>query len=265
MAQFPKSARKPSVTESESIKEQFVKYDKDRDGALNPAEFVGMMRMLGIHLPDKDCLALLSECDVNKSGKVELAEYMESYYTILQVAEQEECRVIQELSATSTFTRAEIEAMHANFKRISKTHHDDGLIDKTEFTAMMLNGNVASWNAFLLDGLFRMFDADKSGGITFEEFVKCLSLYNNKAKQAGDDKDRLLYSIYDVDGDKLLSVQDVSCVLADCFKSNNLFFEQSYTDELVLATFKAAGLGPNDKMTFEQYKLALYGPGGPPK
>eukprot|EP01063_Lacrimia_lanifica_P006837 TRINITY_DN1430_c0_g1_i1.p1 TRINITY_DN1430_c0_g1~~TRINITY_DN1430_c0_g1_i1.p1 ORF type:complete len:266 (+),score=126.74 TRINITY_DN1430_c0_g1_i1:123-920(+) len=265
MPTFRKSTRRPSVGEAAKIRITFDLYDKDKDGGLNKAEFLSMLTQLGIKLTENDAMELFKEMDLDGSGKIEVGEFLDSYYTVLDLAEQEECRVIQELSATSTFTRAEIEAMHANFKRISKTHHDDGLIDKTEFTAMMLNGNVASWNAFLLDGLFRMFDADKSGGITFEEFVKCLSLYNNKAKQAGDDKDRLLYSIYDVDGDKLLSVQDVSCVLADCFKSNNLFFEQSYTDELVLATFKAAGLGPNDKMTFEQYKLALYGPGGPPK
>ena len=102
---------------------------------------------------------------------------------------------------------------------------------------MMLNGNVASWDAFLLDGLFRMFDVDKSGGITFEEFVTSLSVYHNKVSKGNEERDRLMFQIYDVDADGLLSHEDVSDVLTDCFNSNHLFLDKKYVDELVSATF----------------------------
>ena len=43
---------------------------------------------------------------------------------------------MQKLTDTTTFTRSEIEAMHTNFKNMSKIQNDDGLIDKTEFKSV---------------------------------------------------------------------------------------------------------------------------------
>ena len=88
-----------------------------------------------------------------------------------------------------------------------------------------MNGKVASWDSFLLDGLFRMFDTDKSGGITFEEFVTNLSIYHAKvdSKETDDCRDKLMFQIYDVDQDNLISAADLSNVLTDCLNSNHMF------------------------------------------
>eukprot|EP00754_Rhynchopus_humris_P006665 Rhum_TRINITY_DN13184_c0_g1::Rhum_TRINITY_DN13184_c0_g1_i3::g.57638::m.57638/K06268/PPP3R, CNB; serine/threonine-protein phosphatase 2B regulatory subunit len=237
-----RSTRRPGASEVAKIKAKFALYDEDDDGGINTEEFKKMLSSLGIKLVSEDQMELFGEMDVDKSGKIEIGEFLDHYYTILQLVEEEEAKVMADLSNSTTFTRSEIEAMHANFKRISKAQNDDGLIDREEFALMMLNGKVASWDSFLLDGLFRMFDVDKSGGITFEEFVNSLSVYHNKVHKGNEERDRLMFQIYDVDNDGLLSHDDVSNVLTDCLNSNHLFLDKTYIDELVHATFKQGGV-----------------------
>ncbi|KAJ9470104.1 Calcineurin B-like protein 8 [Diplonema papillatum] len=252
-----KSTRRPGLEEAAKIRLTFAQYDKDGDGGICQAEFSQMLNALGIKLPAPDCDVLFAEMDVDDSAKIEMGEFLDHYYTLLALAEQEEARVMQDLIQTTTFTRAEIEAMYANFKRISRMQNDDGIIDGTEFKLMMQNGNIASWDTFLIDGLFRTFDIDKSGGITFYEFVKNLSIYQNKVEKGAEERDRLLFQIYDVDGDGLLSESDVTKVLTDCLNSNHMFMDQQYVKELVRATFAKASPEKDAKLSFSQYQKAM--------
>lgn len=60
--------------------------------------------------------------------------------------------------------------MLANFKKVSTSLVDDGVIDKKEFRAMMTDGAPSNdtTNSVFFDGLFRMFDRDSSGEIDFQ-------------------------------------------------------------------------------------------------
>jgi Ca2+-binding EF-hand superfamily protein len=50
----------------------------------------------------------------------------------------------------------------------------------------------------LLDQIFRVFDANDDDQISFEEYLKCLSVISNKASR--EDKHLFSFKLYDFDG-----------------------------------------------------------------
>ena len=61
-------------------------------------------------------------------------------------------------------------SLYHSYKRVSTSVVDDGLIDRSEFVAMMTDRAPLSKNTsgVFYDGLFRMFDKDSSGEIDFQ-------------------------------------------------------------------------------------------------
>eukprot|EP01062_Namystynia_karyoxenos_P067811 TRINITY_DN618_c1_g1_i1.p1 TRINITY_DN618_c1_g1~~TRINITY_DN618_c1_g1_i1.p1 ORF type:complete len:282 (+),score=142.80 TRINITY_DN618_c1_g1_i1:79-846(+) len=239
-----KSTKKCTQEEVQEIKEQFAKFDTDKDAGINFDEFTRMIKQLGIIMNAEDAMALFTEIDVDKSKKIEIGEFIDHWHEIHSRAEAAHEQVKSELAATTTFTKEEIDAMHSNYKMVSKRLHDDGVIDVDEFKQMMLAGSgIPRWNTVLLDGLFRMFDVDTSGGITFQEFVQSLSIYHGKLKsQDHADREQLLFDIYDVDKDKKISEDDLLVVLRDCMQSNNIILEEDLLRELVQGTLQGKAI-----------------------
>ena len=87
MTKFLKSTRRPGAQEASKIRATFNNFDEDHDGGINKVEFMKMMSALGIKLPHEDCMTLFEEMDLDKSGKIEIGEFLDHYYTILQLAE----------------------------------------------------------------------------------------------------------------------------------------------------------------------------------
>ena len=132
------------------------------------------------------------------------------------MVEESAQKALKRLQSTTSFTRSELENIYENFKRVSASVVDDGAIDFEEFRKMMIAGGVPSWNSFLVDGLFRLFDEDNSGTIAFEEFVRILSIYHNKSSGSNQDKHKLLFQLYDIDKDGKISKSDLAKILNDC-------------------------------------------------
>ena len=82
-----RSTRRPGASEVAKIKAKFAMYDEDHDGGINTEEFKKMLSSLGIKLVSEDQMELFGEMDVDKSGKIEIGEFLDHYYTILQLVE----------------------------------------------------------------------------------------------------------------------------------------------------------------------------------
>lgn len=162
---------------------------------------------------------------------------------------------LAKLAEATTFTHEEINNMHANFKKLSASVKDDNLIDRQEFAEMM----AAHGPSVFIDGLFRMFDRDSSGGIDFVEFVVSLAIYQNKARNITDaEKQRLFFKIYDSDGDGEISQGDIRKMLVSCFNANFMEVADPDIDELVGATFAKYDLTARGTIDFQSYsKLAF--------
>eukprot|EP00997_Jenningsia_sp_PLL12_P004730 NODE_1965_length_1022_cov_168.458376_g1597_i0.p1 GENE.NODE_1965_length_1022_cov_168.458376_g1597_i0~~NODE_1965_length_1022_cov_168.458376_g1597_i0.p1 ORF type:complete len:262 (-),score=28.18 NODE_1965_length_1022_cov_168.458376_g1597_i0:130-915(-) len=171
-------------------------------------------------------------------------------------AQRAEEKQMENLRSKTQFSSDEIKAMYANFKRIACAENDDGVIDKHEFRAMMMDSQLdAQRNTVFYDGLFRMFDRDGSGDIDFTEFVLALAVYHGKSQgHSVEDKARFLFSVYDVDGDGFISKDDLRKVLYDCLVSNDIAISQTDLANLVEATFQNMPSAASGRIDFEAFK-----------
>eukprot|EP01012_Entosiphon_sulcatum_P009530 TRINITY_DN1538_c0_g1_i1.p1 TRINITY_DN1538_c0_g1~~TRINITY_DN1538_c0_g1_i1.p1 ORF type:complete len:260 (-),score=79.72 TRINITY_DN1538_c0_g1_i1:865-1644(-) len=249
------STKRASPQEVAEIKENFSRHDKDKDGAINPAEFKAMLARMGVLLTPQDEQKLFTAMDKDRSGKIEVGEFIDHYHTILALEKKAEEQKINDLKAKTLFSEAEIRAMYANYKQIGTTHNDDGVIDKQEFRQMMLDSQMDSVsNMVFYDGLFRMFDRDGSGDVDFNEFVLSLALYHNKlVDQNPDEKSKFFFYVCDVDGDGYISHQDLSKILIDCCSAQQLQLPPEHFERLVTDTFRKFGC-TDERMDFQAFK-----------
>jgi Ca2+-binding EF-hand superfamily protein len=243
MSTIRKSNRRPGVGDTAKIRQLFNAYDTDHDGGISFAELANMLEKMSIRMNAEDQKKFFDMIDVDKSGTIEFGEFLDWYTTLMDLVEESAQKTLSSLQKSTTFSRSELETIYENYKRVSASVVDDGAIDQEEFKQMMIAGGVASWNSFLVDGLFRLFDEDNSGTITFEEFVRILSILHNKTNNSQEDKHKLLFQLYDIDKDGKISVSDMCKILNDCLCSNNMELNESDVMKIVKSTFARNGCG----------------------
>lgn len=246
-----KSAKRAPMADMAKIREFFNAHDANHDGVISFEEMCHMLQKMNINMSDQSEKDFFNQIDIDKSGMIEFGEFLDWYMTIMDLADEEAGKLIERLLTTTTFTRSELEAMYENYKTVSASQVHDGMIDLQEFKQMMLAGGVPSWNSFLIDGLFQMFDADGSGQISFEEFVTILATYHNKKKGGQNEKHKLLFKIYDIDKDNKISKGDLCKIMDDCMRSSGVEMQEKHLMKLVDATFARAGC--TDGMDLKAY------------
>ena len=243
MAEIRKSNKRPGLSDTAKVKEMFNAYDVNNDGVISFSELSSMLEKMSIRMEKADQRKFFEMIDIDKSGEIEFGEFLDWYTTLMEMVEQSVQKQLKQLQQTTSFTRSELENIYENFKRVSASVVDDGAIDFAEFRKMMIAGGVPSWNSFLVDGLFRLFDEDNSGTIAFEEFVRILSIYHNKNTGSQQDKHKLLFQLYDIDKDGKISKSDLAKILNDCLCSNNMALDEADVNAIVDATFLRNGCG----------------------
>ena len=106
-----------------------------------------------------------------------------------------------------------------------------------------------------LDCMFNLFDENGDGAISFCEFICGLSILCMKASP----KDKLSFSfqIYDLDGDKKISRDDLKTMLEESLRENELRFRKELIEQLVESTFEEADTNKDGFIDFDEY-CALY-------
>jgi Ca2+-binding EF-hand superfamily protein len=157
----------------------------------------------------------------------------------------------------TAFSKEELDAMYNNFKKLSATRKSDGVIDKQEFR-LMLNAS-ATMNSAFLDALFKLFDRDNNGSIDFGEFVLALAIYQNKARAIPEEeKHKLFFKLYDVDGDGEISQKDLSTILSACFGATHMAVGTEEIDALVRTTFSKYQLTSRGTIDFASYSKCAF-------
>lgn len=113
---------------------------------------------------------------------------------------------------------------------------------------------VQSHNAFFAERMFQLFDTDKSGTISLDEFIAAVKRFANKSQ---DDKLTILFQLYDVDGDGLIQPQELRDVMRACMEENGLQFAEYELDELTRVLFEDADRDETGSITLDELRCQL--------
>ena len=238
------------------IQAVFRLHDTDLNGTLDKTEFHAMLIYMGILLTDKDEKRLFDVMDEDNNGTIDETEFTLHYSTIVALEKRACEKQMGKLRNRTTFSPADLEAMHDNFKKAACSSTNDGVIDKQEFMQLMASSD-ASRNSFLYDALFKSFDADKSGGIDFIEFVTTLAIYHGKASAATspDALTRFFFDICSGSSDGWIRKQDMEKLLGASVAANGLKMSSAEVTQIVDLTFaKYSNSTTNGKIDFKTFQ-----------
>eukprot|EP00058_Branchiostoma_floridae_P020949 XP_002606439.1 hypothetical protein BRAFLDRAFT_67691 [Branchiostoma floridae] len=105
-------------------------------------------------------------------------------------------------------------------------------------------------DSIFVEQMFNLVDKDSSGYINFREFLDVIVIF---AKGTGDDKAKLMFNMYDVDGDGKLTRDEFKNMLRSMMDMVNTEVEQDQLNELVDAMMKAGGVSDQEILTLQDF------------
>ncbi|KAG8184662.1 hypothetical protein JTE90_012147 [Oedothorax gibbosus] len=149
-------------------------------------------------------------------------------------------------SSTRTLTPENLE----NLERIFK----DAVGDKQEIDLQSFKSIVQSKNMFFVERIFAVFDADKSGSISLDEFMRVMRTF---AHQSNVEKLHYLFQVYDLNNDGNIQLCELRSVISECMTENGLRFSEAEIDELTLMLFEDADTDNSGTVTFDEFRQQL--------
>lgn len=143
----------------------------------------------------------------------------------------------------NVFTKSEIRALWVHFNTISGKMQQ---IDRRQFQQAVMFKDSA-----LLDRIFRIFDNNDDGSISFNEYVIGISTLSSKTSH--EEKMKFSFAVYDFDGDGFVSSEDLTAVLAGILREHDLIINKSEIDEIVEITMKEATPEIPGKISYTEY------------
>jgi serine/threonine-protein phosphatase 2B regulatory subunit len=152
---------------------------------------------------------------------------------------------LSELQKGNSLTQAQIMKLHKRFKKLDTDGSGD--IDRNEFKAIpSLASNP------LIDRVLSIFDADGNGTVSFQEFVRALSIFSPDTPT--ENKQRFLFALYDADNDGKISNRDLYRVLQIMVGSN---LSDTQLQQIVDKTFIEADLNRDGYLDFAEFQKIL--------
>lgn len=159
---------------------------------------------------------------------------------------------VSKLSSQTGFEAEEIKALYAQFLVLKSSEGADetATMNFTEFQAALGYRNAPT--SLFIERIFRIFDENGDGSITFEEFVGGLSLLTPTA--IPEKKLRFTFQIYDVSRKGAISQSDLRDMLLGVLKENDVPMSDDQVNRLVLDTFAQHDLNKDGYIDFEEYR-----------
>ncbi|XP_023229647.1 NADPH oxidase 5-like [Centruroides sculpturatus] len=126
--------------------------------------------------------------------------------------------------------------------------------DHEEICVAQFKRIVKSNNKFFVERIFKLFDTDKSGSISLEEFMTAMRSF---AELTSVEKLHWLFQIYDIDGDGLIQFSELRSVMKACMEENELHFSDAGLDELTMMLFESADTDHSGSINFEKFQAQL--------
>lgn len=113
---------------------------------------------------------------------------------------------------------------------------------------------VQSRNMFFVERMFRIFDADNSGAVSLEEFMRVMRSFS---QQSPTEKLHYLFQVYDLNDDNTIQFSELRSVISECMKENGLIFSENEIDELTRMLFEDADTDGSGSITFNEFRDQL--------
>lgn len=108
--------------------------------------------------------------------------------------------------------------------------------------------------SIFVEQMFTLIDKDGNGFVSFREFLDMIVIF---AKGSPDDKIKLMFDMYDVDGSGSLNRVEFKKMLKSMMELVNAAVTPDQMDQLVESMFSAAGFQGKEDLTLEDFKLLL--------
>ncbi|CAG8463193.1 5207_t:CDS:2 [Diversispora eburnea] len=128
---------------------------------------------------------------------------------------------IRDLVKETQFQKAEIDALYDQFMSLVNVHDGQGGIDRSTFEYCL--GPLGIEKNLLTERLWKFFDKDEDGIISFSEMVCGLSVF---CKGSDEDKIKCAFKGYDLDGDELISKDEIRKVFKAYLELNHEFTKE---------------------------------------
>ena len=149
----------------------FLRYDRDRDGAVDVGELRAMCMEMGVLLSEAELRAAVHVLDADGDGKIGYEEFQRWWCTADRF---ERLR----------HNEAELAFLNGAFASFLSFDRDmDGTISRDEFAALHTVLRSSGYRTHDFDADWRAMDADASGRISFSEYVDWLILSAQQQQQ----------------------------------------------------------------------------------
>lgn len=143
------------------LKRVFQMFDRNGDGRITKRELSDSLQNLGIHIPEKDLMAMIEKIDANGDGCVDMDEFGALYQSIMEEKDEEEdmreAFNVFDQNGDGFITVEELRSVLASLglkqgrtledcrQMIRKVDVDgDGMVNFKEFKQMMRGGGFAA-------------------------------------------------------------------------------------------------------------------------
>merc|ERR1719412_3193684 len=140
----------------EDVKAAFFRFDKDNDGSIDRTELKSMLAATGKAPTDAEVETLFKKGDIDGDGKIDLQEFIKLMFPL------------------STETLSKLQKSFKSLDDIKSAFRKydtdgDGHIVRLELRQVM-----SKFSEVEVDAVFALGDADKSGGIDYQEFISLM-------------------------------------------------------------------------------------------
>ena len=164
----------------------------------------------------------------------------------------------QRLADQTHFRPGQIRVLREVFAKVSRSHDDDGLIDADEFQLALFGTGVDDGKTrdLFSERIFACFDSARDGRLTFEEFVKGLSVFHPRAPR--NEKTEFAFRVYDLRGTGAIEREDVREMLEAVLRQSKAM---SLTKEMMEAvldkTFEDCDLTKDGVISMKEFKTLV--------
>ena len=159
------------------------------------------------------------------------------------------------LAERTHFRPAQVGVLHKIYANVSNSIDRDDVISLHEFQ-LALFGKRESGGDVFSERIFECFDTTKDGTLSFEEFVKGLSIFHPEASV--EEKTAFAFKVYDLQGSGAIERDDVRKMLHAVMKQNkDMKLSDEALEMAVEQTFMDCDLSKDGVISLDEFKVLV--------